>query len=89
MYYIQKILLLLYIGAFVPLTMEGTIMVDEVLASCYPSEDHDIIHNMLLLVRYFPHFTMWIFGKENGFYSYIKILEHIHKWVVANNHLYG
>ena len=29
------------IGANVPLTKEGNIMVDGVLASCYPSADHD------------------------------------------------
>ena len=79
----QKIKLSLYLGAFVPLTMEGKIMVDEVLASCYPSADHDILHNGLVLVRYFPEVISWIFGEDNGFSSYIKIIEHCHK--VDNN----
>ena len=85
---VHEIELSLYLGAFVPLTMEGKIMVDKVLASCYPSADHDILHNGLVLVRYFPEVISWIFGEDNGFSSYIKIIEHCHKWIITNNHIY-
>ena len=78
----------LYIVAFVPLTMEGNIMVDEALASCYASGHYDIVHNTLVFVRYFPELVMWNFGEEDVFSSYIKIIQHFHKWVIANNHLY-
>ena len=30
-----------FLGVFVPVTMEGNIMVDGVLAFCYASADHD------------------------------------------------
>ena len=84
----HKIQLSLYLGAFVPLTIEGNIVVDEVLASCYASGDHDIVHIILALVRYFPELIMWMFGEENGFSSHIKVIHHFHKWIMPNNHLY-
>ena len=68
--------------------MEGNIVVDEVLASCYAFGDHDLAHIAIALVRYFPELIMWIFGEENGFSSYPKIIQHFHKWVIPNNHLY-
>jgi len=41
-------------GAFVPLTAEGTIVVDGVLASCYASFDHDWAHALTAPIRWFP-----------------------------------
>ena len=78
----------IYLGLFVPLTMEGNIIVDEVLASCYASSDHDLVHSATVLVRYFPELIMWIFGEENGFASHPKVMQHMSKWYMPNNHLY-
>ena len=63
------------IGAYVPLTKEGNIMVDGVLASCYPSADHDILHFGMIPIQWFPETTEWIFGAENGFQGYVEIVE--------------
>ena len=71
-----------------PLTNEGNIVVDGVLASCYASGHHDVVHITLVLVRYFPQPIMWLFGEENGFSSYIKITQDFHDWVIPTNHLY-
>ena len=68
--------------------MEGNIVVDEVLASCYASSDHDLVHSATILVRYFPEWTTWIFGEENGFSTQIEIMQNFHKWYMPNNHLY-
>ena len=43
-----------FAGAFVPLTAEGTIVVDGVLASCYASFDHDWAHLLTTPIRWFP-----------------------------------
>ena len=47
------------------------IMVDGVLASCYPSGDHDVLNNILFPIRYFTQLIMWIYGEDYGFSSYI------------------
>ena len=41
-------------GAYVPLTMEGNIAVDGILASCYPSCYHDLGHIGMLPIQLFP-----------------------------------
>ena len=53
-------------GAYVPLTMEGQIMVDECLASCYAFYDHDLPHMGIAPIRWIPQIMEWIFGKESG-----------------------
>ena len=41
-------------GAFTPVTMEGNIVVDGVLASCYAFADHDLAHIGITPMRWFP-----------------------------------
>ena len=57
--------------------MEGNIIVDGILASCYPSADHDISHIVLVPIQWFPEMVDWIFGDDSGLQVYIKILEHV------------
>ena len=49
-----------------PLTTEGNIVVDGVLASCYGNVDHDVAHMALTLIRWFPQILNWIFGVDDG-----------------------
>ena len=72
----------LFSGAFVPLTMEGNIMVDGVLASCYASADHDISHFLLTPMRWFPEMMEWIFGDDYGFSVYYKTWAEIGAMIV-------
>ena len=62
-------------GAYVPLTMEGNIVVDGVLASCYPAADHDLAHLSMAPLRWFPEIINWVFGQDRGWPSYVKIVE--------------
>ena len=55
--------------------MEGNIIVDGVLASCYPSVDHDLAHLAMAPISWFPENTEWIFGVENAFQVYVRIAE--------------
>ena len=66
-----------FLGAYVPLTMEGTIMVDGVLASCYPSADHDLAHIGMTPIRWFPGMVEWIFGNDDGWQVYTKISRNV------------
>ena len=58
-----------------PLTIEGNLIVDGILASCYSFEHHDLAHIGMIPMRWFPGVMDWIFGEENGFLGYGQVLE--------------
>ena len=61
------------LGAFTPVTMDGTIVVDGVLASCYAFSDHDMAHLGTILLRWFPSLNEVIFGKDDESPAYVNI----------------
>ena len=61
--------------------MNGNIFVDGVLASCYPSVDHDLANIAMKPVQLFPEIMDWIFGMDNGFSVYAKVSEDVGSWV--------
>ena len=64
--------------------MEGNIVVDGVLASCYPSCNHDVAHIGMTPLNWFPKILQWIIGEDNGFLVYVNILDHIGRLVVPD-----
>ena len=70
------------VGTFVPITMEGNILVDGVLASCYPSTDHDMAHFGMTPVRWFPKIIDWIFGEDTGFQVFVDTAEEIGRLIL-------
>ena len=71
------------LGAYAPLTMEGNIVVDEVLASCYASVQHDFGQIMMIPLRWFPSMTAWIFGEENGASNFVEMTYHFGRWTLT------
>ena len=55
-----------FLGAFVPLTQEGDIMVNGILASCYASFHHDLAHIAMIPMKLFPKAVEWFFCVQNG-----------------------
>ena len=68
-------------GAFVPLTVDGTIIVDGILASCYASSDHDLTHFCMTPIRWFPEIQQVIYGFQNGSPGYVKIAKELSRWI--------
>ena len=65
-------------GLYAPLTVEGTIVVNGVLASCYASIEHDMAHLILKPMHFFPGMIKWIFAEDNGFSIMLKfVLNHM------------
>ena len=60
-------------GAYVPLTAEGNIVVDGVLASCHAFVDHDMAHFTMIPMQWYRGIMEWIFGNSNGFPGYVNI----------------
>ena len=77
------------LGAHVPLTMEGKLMVGGVLASCYPSADHDVVHVGMSPLRLSPYIVSGIFGEDNGFAVFVDIAADLGGWVIPYGQKYG
>ena len=69
-------------GAYVPLTSDGNIIVDEILASCYASLDHDLAHIVMKPIQWYPKIIQQIFGEEYGFPAFIRTAEELGKWLM-------
>ena len=76
--------LLIFPGAYVPLTMEGNIIVDGVLASCYASFHHDLAHIAMTPIRWFPGVIEWIFGEKNGSSVYVDLVGDLGRWLLPH-----
>ena len=72
---------MLFLGAFTPLTMEGNIIVNGGLASCYATVDHDLAHVGVTPIRWYPRMMDLIFGEGGGFSIYVITAEDMAKWM--------
>ena len=79
-----------FLGAYVPLTKEGNIIVDGVLASCYGSYDHDLIHLSVTPLRWFTREVEWMFGgyEQNGFSVFINIADSLASVISPSLYVY-
>ena len=59
-------ILYFFLGNHVPLTREGNILVDGVLASCYAYTSQDLAHFGTAPVHWSSQIVRAIFGEENG-----------------------
>ena len=65
--------------------MDGNIVVDGVLASCYSFSDHHLAHITITPIRWFPEIMDWMFGVDNESPGYIKVAEGLGAWVLPSN----
>ena len=57
--------------------MDGNIMVDGALSSCYAFPDHDLAHVGMTPIRWFPKVTGWIFGDDSGSPLFVEIAKYV------------
>ena len=70
-------------GLYAPLTAEGHIVVDGVLASCYANFDHDIAHIAMKPMQWFPGMMEWVFGLDNnGLEGYVGFVVQVGRMLV-------
>ena len=68
------------LGAYVPLTSDGNIFVDGVLASCYASSDHDLTHLAMAPIQWFPDMIQLM----SGYKTYVNILKDLRHWLLPS-----
>ena len=67
----------LFPGAYAPFTMEGKVIVDGVLTSCYADIiDHDVAHFTMTPIQRFTELMNWIFGMTMDF-LFLPVLQDI------------
>ena len=62
--------------------MEGNIVVDGVLASCYAVVDHGIAKIVMKPIQWYPDVVKLVFGDENGASAYISVVKTIGRWLL-------
>ena len=65
--------------------MEGNIVVDGVLASCYAIVDHNIAQVVMKPIQWFPHVIELVFGDENAVSAYIDVARSLGRWVLPQD----
>ena len=69
------------LGAYVPLTNQGNIMVDGVLTSSYATFYHDLAHLVMTPIQWFPTLIEWIFGQDDGIQGFINIAKTLGRYL--------
>ena len=70
------------------MTLDGNIVIDEILASCYAFPDHNLAHLGMTPMRWYPEVIKSIFGVENGSPGYVKVAEVFGDWLLPFDFLY-
>ena len=73
-----------FLGAYVPLTKEGKIIVDGVLASCYANFHHDLAHLTMLPMQQLSEVLEWIIGNDTGYPVYVSTAGVIGRFILPN-----
>ena len=69
--------------------MDGNIIVDGVLVSCYAFDDHHMAHIGMSPICWFPQITELIFGVEDGVHGYFTFVDDLGNWYLTNELLDG
>ena len=75
----------LHLGAYTPMTVDGNIVVNGVLASCYAFSDHDLAHIAMTPVQWFPNIINWVFAVDDESIGYVKIAEDLRRWMLLSD----
>ena len=65
--------------------MQGNLLVDGILASCYQYLDHDLANIGMLPINSFPVVMESIFGEDSGSSAYSNSADDLGGWVLPSN----
>ena len=67
------------------MTLEGTLVVEGVVASCYASFDHDVAHNVMKPIQWYPEIMQWIFGVNDESPVFVATAKEVGKWLLPGD----
>ena len=76
---------ILFLGAYVPLTTNGKIIVDGVLASCFANSHHDVAYSVMIPIQKFSEVMDLIFGIEDGFPVFVSSARQLGKLLLPES----
>ncbi|XP_043920720.1 sonic hedgehog protein [Protopterus annectens] len=96
---VERVYLKEYIGAYAPLTTQGTVLINGVFASCYAViEEHNWAHLAFVPLRLGYKIASLIFPKEqkmingtcqeDGVHWYSKVLYQLGTWILGNDFIH-
>ena len=65
--------------------MEGNLVVNGILASCYASSDHDVAHNTMKPILWYPEIIKSIFGVYDGSPIFVTAAKELGKLLLPND----
>ena len=68
--------------------MEGKIIVDGLLTSCYADSNHDLVHFTMTPMQWFPEILEWIFGEDTGFSTFVCMVREIGTLMLPQGQLF-
>ena len=74
-----------FVGAYVPLTIEGNIIVSGVLASCYA----DIHHLTMSPMQRFSAVIEWVLGDDIGFAAHVSTARQLRLMLLPDGHFWS
>ncbi|XP_037613334.1 sonic hedgehog protein A [Sebastes umbrosus] len=91
---VKRIYTQMHEGSFAPVTVQGTVVVDQVLASCYAViEDHDLAHWSLAPIRLTHWVSSLLFTSQpaqsnDGVHWYSKMLYQLGTWLLDSHSMH-
>ena len=76
---------ILFLGAYVPLTTNGKIIVDGVLASCFADFHHHVAYSVMIPMQKFSEVIGLIFGIEVGFPVFVSSARQLGKLLLPES----
>ena len=69
--------------------MEGKIIVDGLLASCYADSNHDLAHITMKTMQWFSEIMEWIFGEDTRFSTFVYMVRELATLILPYGQLFS
>ena len=69
--------------------MEGKVVVDGILVSCYADFGHDVAHFTMTPMHWFPKIIEWAFSEDYGFSAFVSMARGLGMQIMPNGQFFS